>query len=280
VLIKIGLADIPPLIFAGLRYSLGAVVLLAFYACSSKKVDPRTVNRSTWILLVIYGIVYFTAGQGTTFISLNYLPAVTTNLILSIIPIIVALFSVFFTKESPSMLQWAGIALCLIGILAYFLPVTVIPSQAPGLIAGGFGVLVNAMASIMGRNLNREGKFPALWITMVSMVIGAPILLAIGLILDPFPILNLKTGLMIIWLAVINTAFAFTLLNHTLRTLTAVESSMINTLMTVEIPLLAICFLGEKMTLKEVTGMALAVAGILLVQISAARRVRVSRSDI
>ncbi len=59
----------------------------------------------------------------------------------------------------------------------------------------------------------------------------------------------------IIWLAVINTAFAFTLWNHTLRTLTAVELSVINGLMMPQIALLAFVFLGEPLSTKEVLGL-------------------------
>jgi drug/metabolite transporter (DMT)-like permease len=42
-------------------------------------------------------------------------------------------------------------------------------------------------------------------------------------------------ALIIGWLSVINTAFAFTLWNHTLRTLTAVESSVMNNTVLVQI---------------------------------------------
>ena len=73
--------------------------------------------------------------------------------------------------------------------------------------------------------------------------------------------------LLILWLAVVNTAFAFTLWNHTLRTLSAVESSIINSLMMPQIALLAFVFLGEALTLRELAGLILVALGVIVVQL-------------
>jgi drug/metabolite transporter (DMT)-like permease len=72
---------------------------------------------------------------------------------------------------------------------------------------------------------------------------------------------------MILWLAVVNSAFAFTLWNRTLRTLSAVESSIINNTMLFQIATLAWVFLGETLTWKEVLGMVVAAVGTLAVQL-------------
>ncbi|MCA9920441.1 MAG: DMT family transporter, partial [Anaerolineales bacterium] len=69
------------------------------------------------------------------------------------------------------------------------------------------------------------------------------------------------------WLAVVNTAFAFTLWNHSLRTLSAMESSIVNNTMGVQIPILAVIFLGERLNGRQVSGLVVAVIGALLVQL-------------
>jgi drug/metabolite transporter (DMT)-like permease len=68
-------------------------------------------------------------------------------------------------------------------------------------------------------------------------------------------------------LAVVNTAFAFTLWNHTLRTLSAVESSVINSLMMPQIAILAFVFLEETLSAKEIWGLILVGIGVLIVQV-------------
>jgi drug/metabolite transporter (DMT)-like permease len=65
---------------------------------------------------------------------------------------------------------------------------------------------------------------------------------------------------------VVNTAFAFTLWNHTLRTLPAMESSIINGTMLIQIAVLAWVFLGEGLSWKTGLGLLAAGAGAVLTQ--------------
>ena len=99
------------------------------------------------------------------------------------------------------------------------------------------------------------------------MGVGAIILLIIGIAMKGIPSISPMNWIFLLWLAVINTAFAFTLWNHTLRTLAAMESSIINGTMLIQIALLAWIFIDEKITLQEGIGMAIAAIGAVLVQI-------------
>jgi drug/metabolite transporter (DMT)-like permease len=105
-------------------------------------------------------------------------------------------------------------------------------------------------------------------VTVVSMGVGALVLMAVGLASQGLPRLSWKSWGIIVWLAVINTAFAFTLWNHTLRRLTAVESSLINNTMLIQIALLAWVFLGESLSPKGIAGIVVAAVGVLLVQLA------------
>jgi drug/metabolite transporter (DMT)-like permease len=119
----------------------------------------------------------------------------------------------------------------------------------------------------LGREVNRSAKYHPLLITLISMGVGSIVLLSTGALLEGIPSIDLKGWAIIAWLAVVNTAFAFTLWNHTLRTLTAMESSIINGTMLIWIPILAVIFLGEALNGKEVIGLVVAGLGTLIVQI-------------
>jgi drug/metabolite transporter (DMT)-like permease len=99
------------------------------------------------------------------------------------------------------------------------------------------------------------------------MAVGAVVLLAVGLIVEGVPSLDLRGWAIIAWLGVVNTAFAFTLWNHTLRALTAVESSVINNTMLIQIAILAVIFLGERLGPLQIAGLACAALGALTVQL-------------
>ena len=128
-------------------------------------------------------------------------------------------------------------------------------------------LLATSMSSIMGRGINRQARIHPLTVTLVSMGIGSIVLLGIGLAAEPLPSFNLRSWAIILWLVVVNTAFAFTLWNLTLRTLSIMESSVINNTMLIQIAILAWLFLCETLTWTEIIGLILAALGALLVQV-------------
>ena len=65
----------------------------------------------------------------------------------------------------------------------------------------------------------------------------------------------------------VNTALAFTLWNRSLQEQSAVESSLINSTMLIQIALLAWLFLGEQLAPRDLVGLALASVGILIAQL-------------
>jgi drug/metabolite transporter (DMT)-like permease len=267
VLIKIGLADIPAITFAGLRYSLAFLCLLPF-ALRPAHLDPlRSLSRGAWARLVALGLLFYAVTQGAQFLGLAYLPAVTVSLLLNFTTVAVALMGIPLLAERPTVLQWSGVLLNVAGILTYFYPVAIPAHQAVGLTVVVIGVLANAGSAILGRRVNRAGDVPPLTVTVVSMGIGAVVLLVTGVLAQGVPRLNPAHWAIVGWLAVVNTAFAFTLWNHTLRTLSAMESSIINSTMLVQIAVLAWLFLGEQLTWQEGIGMALAGLGALIVQL-------------
>jgi drug/metabolite transporter (DMT)-like permease len=267
VLVKIGLEDIPALTFAGLRYSLAFLCLLPLTLCPARLTLLRSLSGGRWALLVILGLLFYAVTQGATFLGLAYLPALTVSLLWNFTTIVVALLGIFLLAERPTALQWSGVFLNIVGIVIYFYPVAIPAGQIIGLIVVAVGVLANAGSSILGRRVNRDGDISPLTVTVVSMGIGAMVLLVTGVLTQGFPRLSLIHWAIIGWLAVVNTAFAFTLWNHTLRTLSAMASSIINGTMLVQIAVLAWLFLGERLTWQEGIGMALAGLGALMVQL-------------
>lgn len=267
VLIKLGLKDIPALPFAGLRYTLAFLCLLPFALRSGQLANLRSLSTGMWLRLIALGLLFYAVTQGAQFLSLFYLPATTTSLLLSFTTILVALLGIVLLRERPSAMQWGGTGLYLLGVLAFFYPLALPRGESIGLLIACAGVVANALSSILGRAVNRSGELPPLAVTVVTMGIGAAVLLAGGLIVQGVPRLTWTHWAIILWLAVVNTAVAFTLWNHTLRTLPAMESSIINNTMLFQIAILAWLFLGEGLSWREVLGLILAALGTLVVQV-------------
>ena len=266
VLIKIGLADIPALTFAGLRYTLAFLCLLPF-ALPRLRTASRDLSSPRILLkLVALGFLLYTITQGAIFVALSYLQAVTVNLLWSFSTVVVALLGMVALAEHPSRFQWVGILVALLGGIVYFGPNGSDGGRAVGIVVAAIGILANAGAVILGRDINRAGDLHPMTVTTVSMGVGSVVLLAIGVALQGIPPISPTGWAIILWLAVVNTALAFTLWNYTLRTLSAAESSVINGTMTIWIPILAVIFLGETIGGRELAGLAAVALGTLLVQ--------------
>lgn len=268
ILIKWGLSEIHPITFAGLRYFLAFLFFFPFVIGNRKYLyEIKKLKRMHWQKLVLLGFVFYTLTQGAQFLGLSLLPSVTVSLMLNFTPLIVATMGIFWLNEKPSPLQWIGSILFIIGIVAYFFPVSLISNEVIGLIIMSIGVLTNSGSAIIGRDINRRKDISPLIVTFVSMGIGAAILLIIGLATSDFPKISTTNWIYLIWLAAINTAFAFTLWNLTLQNLSAVESSIINGTMLIQIAILSWIFLDEKISFQEGIGMTIAALGAVLVQL-------------
>jgi drug/metabolite transporter (DMT)-like permease len=267
VLIKIGLSDdLQPLTFAGLRYTLAAVLLWVLLLRSpSRRAELAATTRATRWKLVALGVVMYALTQGAQFVGLALLPAATLSLLLSFTPALVTVLSVRATAELADARQWCGMAVAVAGATIYLGPELGITS-AVGLAVGMLALTSNAAASLLGRLINRDADLSPLAVTAPSMALGGVLTLVVGVTVEGVPRLSFEAWAIVAWLAVVNTAFAFTLWNHTLRSLTATESSAINNTMLVQIAVLAWLILGETLNPLQWTALAIVSAGIWFVR--------------
>lgn len=267
VLIRWGLDDhgLRPVGFAGLRYGLAAVVLAGWVLSRPHRrralqlLTGRDMSR-----LAGLGVVFYTLTQGAQFVAIDNQPAATTSLILSLTPLMVSFVSNRLLGEAPGTRQIVGSALIAAGALAYFsgsLGFTPV-----GMAAALVGLGSNTAGALLGRSVNRSLALPAEVVTVVSMGIGAGVLIVGGVVLEGVPHLDPSGWLIVGWLAVVNTAVAFTLWNWSLRHLTATASAGINNTMLVQIALLGWVFLAEVPGPVQWAGMLVVSLGIFLAQ--------------
>ncbi len=273
VIIKFGLEEIPPLTFAGLRYTIAAAILMVILlrGKESRSVVQKMAKRDVG-LLAGYGVVFVTITQGAQFVGLNLLDAIAVSLLLNMTPLLVLVIGIVILKEIPTGRQVGLILLGIGGVLIYFYPLEFESIQLVGILVVLGGVIANAFSSIIGRSINRERTYTPLVVTGISMTVGSIILLAAGILLEPIQTISPLSIFYILWLSVVNTAFAFTLWNRAMQTLRAIDISIINGTMFPQIVLLSVVFLGEMPELFDWAGLFLIGFSVFAVQIIEARR--------
>ncbi len=267
ILIKIGLKEIPALPFAAMRYFLAFLILLPWLARNPTRQTIRALAWRDWLVLTGLAILTYSLNQGGLFVALSYLPNTTVSLLQNFSPVFIALLGSMILRETVNRKQYLGMAILLTGALIFFLPLESYNMSIPGLIASLVTLMSNVFNSIFSRKILRAGKYPVMVMTGVCMGIGSVIMVITSQAWEVIPNISPLLWVILIYLAMINTALAFVMWNTSLQQLTAFEANIINNTMLVQIAILSWVFLGDIITWKMAAGMVLVMGGAVLVNL-------------
>jgi drug/metabolite transporter (DMT)-like permease len=269
VIAKRALGNFGPLTLAALRYLIAFLLLLPFMARAGT--GPRGWPPAVWRRFALIGISFYVVGNGGLFLGLKYLPATTASLLLSLVPLLVLVAGVLWLRETPTRVQMIGVAICVAGSALFFAP-GLRGGRPLGLLIVAVALLGNAAFGVLGRASLRADAVDPVALTAIPLAVGAAILLPIALTTEGPPRLSWGAVLALLWLAAINTAAAFFLYNYALRTLTALEMSVLLSLTPLVTALGAWLVLGERLRPVQIGGMIVVVAGVMLVQWRAGKK--------
>lgn len=263
VLVKIGLNDLGPLTLGGLRYFAGFLLLLPLMVPQPS--GYRRISRGLWIRLIVLGLSAYTLGNGALFTGLEYMSATTGSFEMSLMPLLVLGVGIFWLKEIPTAIQVVGILIVIAGSALFFSPGLSVGAPL-GLVIVGVGLVGITLSGILGREVARERQVDTLLLTAIPLAFGGGLLLVLGLLAEGSPRITGTALIVVIWLAVVNTALAYLLYNHSLQILTAFEVNIMMNLTPLATAGLAWLLLGERLEKVQIVGMVVVIAGVGLVQ--------------
>jgi len=267
ILTKIGLTEISPLVLVSLRYVVASLILVPVAVLRG---EHRALDGRAALKLVFLGITGYSVAQGLQCVGLYHLPAVTVTFILNFTPVIVLTLGLVFLKTTPTPRQVAGIALVIAGAYIYF-GGGVSASSLTGVIVTFVSGLGWAAYLVASRAFFKPGEIGPLGLSAFAMGVGTVFIAGSAWVYEGFTALSLGGWGIVIWLGVVNTAAAFFLWNHALQRVEAFEISILQNTMLIQIAILSVIFLGEKLTASKMLGMAAVFVGVLIVQLSSLR---------
>src|ERR1700730_9960463 len=116
--IKIGLTDLPPLTFAGIRFLIASLIL-ALLVTARRAHWPRT--RREWILIAVVGVLQFALNYGLVFWGEQYISSGLAALLQSTFPafgLVIAHF--YLPQERLTAGRVIGVLLGVCGIAVIF----------------------------------------------------------------------------------------------------------------------------------------------------------------
>ena len=260
--IRIGLADLPPLGAAGLRFLVAFPVLLAIARWKGLPL-PRT--RADWVLALQLGMTMFTIPFALIYFAEQTVPSGLAAVLFSAHAIFVALLAHFVLHDEPlTPARVLGIAVCLAGLLIVFHDRLHGAGSWLGEAALILTAAVQATSSIAIRRA--RGRVPAVTLSCIGTGVGAVVLLGASAALGE-PLLERMTpkgAASIVYLGIFGSVIAFTLTIRLIEVLGANRLAMTVYITPVAALLWGWLFLGEQLGRGVAAGAACIVGGVWL----------------
>lgn len=270
VAIKTGLRELPPVLFAGLRFDLAAVVLLAYVAV--------TRPRSTWLprtsgdLLGIAAAALFLIGlnNGLLFLGQSTTTPAAASVMYGLNPILAPVFAWWLLGDRISRIGALGIGVALGGVILIVQPS---PSTFTNASAVGQLLVLGAAAAVaLGSVLLQRvaPRMESISLTAWAMAVGALLLHATSLAVGEAPasvigLTPVTVGSLLV-VGILSTALAYPIYFHLIGQVGPVRANLIAYVVPVFAALTGWLLLGETVSPWTAIGFLVVVAGFGLVE--------------
>ena len=279
--IKLGLADLPPLTFAGIRFVIACAILFSIIGLRRIQV-PRA--RGDWILLAIAGILSFGFNYGLVFWGEQYISSGLAALLQATLP---AFGLVFAHLHLPSeRLSWAkigGVVLGVCGVGVVFSNQLAVSGRLA--LAGCVALILSAMFAAYSNVLVKKyGKHldPAV-LAAGQMFFGLLLLLGVGIPLEGNPLRfhwSPVALMALVYLAVVGSVIAFLLYYWLVQNMDVTKSMLIALVTPVVAVLLGMIVLDEQIGWRTLAGGAMIMSGIALIVVRRTRKKSVDKEAV
>src|ERR1051325_1095799 len=261
--IKLGLRDLPPLTFAGIRFVIA--VLIIFAIIFVRRVELPNRSRD-WIFLAITGILSFTLNYGLVFWGEQYISSGLAALLQSMLPLVGLIIAHFYLPgERMTLPRIAGVMLGVFGVAVIFSnQLQVSGSRAlwgsAALVASAFcAAYANVLVKTYGLNLQ-----PSV-LAAGQMLFGLIPLLLIGIPLEGNPLHYHWTPIAVLslfYLAIVGTVIAFLLYYWLIHNMDVTKTMLIALVTPVTAVVLGMLVLREEMHWRTLIGGAMIISGL------------------
>ena len=265
---KIANETFRPVTIVFIRLFFSVIILTTYLIITKNFMKIKKRDRKLFLMLAVFEPFLYFLGES---FGLTYVSATVCSVLISTIPVFATLGAWLIFRERLKVINYAGIILSFIGVLVFIL-------NKDGTISfniKGLGLLTLAVFSAVGYNLTLSrlvGTYSPVYIVTVQNFIGAILFLPIFMILDfkhfistPFTFNMFKP---IIELSVFASCSAFILFAYTVRNMGITKANVFSNSIPVFTAIFSFMIIGEKLSVQNVTGMVIVIAGLLMSQMN------------
>jgi drug/metabolite transporter (DMT)-like permease len=269
--IKIGLEDLPPITFAGIRFLIASVPLVIWLALRGRGIGGmrgmiRGISAPDWRLMIFTGWLTFTVNYGLVFWGESYISSGLAAILYTTFPMIGMLLAHWMLPAEPlTRRSVAGVALAALGVVLIFYHE--VDVRGPLALAGSAAVVLaaagTAWAGVMIKG--RGGHIDPVTMTAVQMVAGFPPMLLIGIPLEGNPLRFAWTGravFSLLYLALMGSSVTFVLLYWLMQRVRVTRTMLIPFFSTLIAVGLGALVLDERLSWRSAMGAAAILVGL------------------
>jgi drug/metabolite transporter (DMT)-like permease len=277
--IKLGLADLPPITFAGIRFVIASSILTALVLARRARL-PRT--RNDWKLIAISGVSSFTLNYGLIFWGEQYVTSGLAAVLQSTIPVFGLIVAHFYLPlERMTAVKIFGVLLGVLGVAIIFSSQVIIAGRmallgSVAIVASAFfAAYANVLVKAYGGHIDPQA------LAAGQMICGFVPLLAIGIPLEGNPLhyhWTTTAVISLLYLVVVGSVIAFALYYWLVRHMEVTKSMLIALVTPVIAVIIGMIVLHEKLNWRLLAGGACIISGIALIVLRKRTEIRAARA--
>ena len=264
--IKLGLNDLPPLTFAGIRFLFASSILVAIILARGVR-WPR--KRSEWVVIAVVGWLQFSLNYGLVFWGEQRIPSGLAAVLQSTFPafgLVIAHF--YLPEESITRKKVIGVLLGIVGVGIVFSDQLSFAGR--GALLGSVALVLSAFCGSYGNVLVKAygTQIDPFVLAAGQMIFGFPPLLALGMATEGNPLHFHWTPMALIalaYLVIVGSVIAFTLFYWLVRRMDVVNTMLIALVTPVVAVVLGMIVLHERFNWRLFAGAACIISGIGLI---------------
>ncbi len=269
---KVANQTFKPITIVFLRLVISIAVLGIYLFLSKNFTKIRKEDRKLFFVLALFEPFFYFLGES---FGLTYVSATVGSVVISTIPVFVAIGAWMLFRERLRAVNYAGIILSFIGVLAFILNT----DGSFSFSIKGLALLFLAVFSAVGYNLTLTrllGSYTPVFIVAVQSVIGAFLFLPIFLITDLGDFmqttLTLRNLLPVVELAIFASCGAFILFAYSVKKMGISKVNVFTNSIPVLTAIFSFFILGEKLTIQNAIGMMIVITGLFLSQLNGRKK--------
>jgi len=271
--IRIGVADLPPLLFAGIRFAIAGALLAGVVLATGDHL-PRTGRD--WRILALTGVFLLVGGNAVVVWAEQFVESGPASVFIAAMPLWAAFFDVV-VPGGTTVFTWrigAGLALGFLGsaLLAGVTPGELLSADLRGPVALTLASASWAYGTVYSkRNPTNTSPFAA---SAVQMMVGGAVLTVAGLAAGEAGRWTFTAGGMgaLAYLIVFGSIVGYTAYAYALRHASATIVGTYAYVNPVVAVVLGWMILNEAITLRTVAAMGLILGAVLMIQLAPKRR--------